>query len=136
MRRGGRRPLGLDAERDIAAGLESFAGVGRRLEVKGEPGGVLVIDDYGHHPTAIAATIAAVRERYPGGRLWAVYEPLTYHRTAAMLDAFAAVLGDGRSRSSSPTSGPAATPIRRSRAPPRWPRPSRARDGHARRGAG
>jgi UDP-N-acetylmuramate--alanine ligase len=51
-----------------------------------------VLDDYGHHPTAIAATLAAVRERYPGRRLWAVYEPLTYHRTAAMLDAFADVL--------------------------------------------
>ena len=76
----------------IAAGLSSFAGVGRRLEVKGEPRGVLVLDDYGHHPTAIAATLASVRARYPGRRVWAVYEPLTYHRTAAMLDAFADVL--------------------------------------------
>jgi UDP-N-acetylmuramate--alanine ligase len=56
-------------------------------------GGVVVLDDYGHHPTAMAATFAAVRERYPGRRLWAVYEPLTYHRTAAMLEEFAAVLG-------------------------------------------
>ena len=55
-----------------------------------------VLDDYAHHPTAIAATIAAVRERYPGRRLWAVYEPLTFHRTAAMLDAFADVLAHGR----------------------------------------
>lgn len=76
----------------IVAGLASFGGVGRRLEVKGEPGGVLVLDDYGHHPTAIAATLAAVREAYPGRRVWAVYEPLTYHRTAALLDAFADVL--------------------------------------------
>jgi len=83
--------LGLDAEA-IASGLASFGGVGRRLEVKGEPWGVLVLDDYGHHPTAIAATLAAVRARYPGRRVWAVYEPLTYHRTAAMLDAFADVL--------------------------------------------
>ena len=66
--------------------------MGRRLEVKGQPRGVLVLDDYGHHPTAIAATMAAVRERYPGRRLWAVYEPLTFHRTAAMLEAFADVL--------------------------------------------
>ena len=85
------RVLGVAAA-DIAAGLATFAGVGRRLEVKGEPRGVLVLDDYGHHPTAIAATLAAVRERYPGPALWAVYEPLTYHRTAAMLDAFADVL--------------------------------------------
>ena len=45
----------------------------------------MVYDDYGHHPTAIAATLAAVRQREPGRRVWAVYEPLTFHRTAAML---------------------------------------------------
>jgi UDP-N-acetylmuramate--alanine ligase len=77
----------------IARGLGSFAGVGRRLELKGDVGGVVVLDDYGHHPTAMAATFATVRDLYPGRRLWAVYEPLTYHRTAAMLGEFAAVLG-------------------------------------------
>ncbi len=76
----------------VVAGLASFQGVGRRMQVIGEPRGILVLDDYGHHPTAIAATLAAVRETYPGRRVWAVYEPLTYHRTAAMLDAFADVL--------------------------------------------
>ncbi len=76
----------------IVAGMERFHGVARRLEVKGEPGGVLVLDDYGHHPSAIRATLATVRARYPGRPIWAVYEPLTYHRTAAMLDAFADVL--------------------------------------------
>jgi UDP-N-acetylmuramate--alanine ligase len=76
----------------IVAGLESFAGVGRRLERLGEAAGVVVYDDYGHHPTAIRATIAAVRQREPGRRLWAVYEPLTFHRTAAMLPAFAEAL--------------------------------------------
>ncbi len=81
--------VGPDA---IVAGLASFRGVGRRMEVKGEPRGVLVLDDYGHHPTAIGATLAAVRETYPGRQVWAVYEPLTYHRTAAMLPAFADVL--------------------------------------------
>jgi UDP-N-acetylmuramate--alanine ligase len=70
----------------------TFEGVGRRLELKGVVGDVVVLDDYGHHPTAIAATLAAVRRRYPGRRTWVVYEPLTYHRTAAMLDAFADVL--------------------------------------------
>ncbi len=78
----------------IVAALGTYAGVERRLELKGEVGGVVVLDDYGHHPTAIAATFAAVRERYPGRRLWAVYEPLTYHRTAALLGTFAAVLED------------------------------------------
>ena len=78
----------------IAAGLASFPGVGRRLERKGEAGGVLVYDDYGHHPTAIRETLAAVRQRAPGRRVWAVYEPLTYHRTAALLDDFADVLAE------------------------------------------
>ena len=76
----------------IAAGLASFAGVGRRLERKGEAAGVVVYDDYGHHPTAIRETLAAVRQREPGRRVWAVYEPLTYHRTAALLASFAEVL--------------------------------------------
>jgi UDP-N-acetylmuramate--alanine ligase len=76
----------------ILAGLATFPGVGRRLELKGEVGGVVVLDDYGHHPTAMAATFAAVASRYPGRRLWAVYEPLTFHRTAALLGDFADVL--------------------------------------------
>ncbi|HEV7809832.1 MAG TPA: cyanophycin synthetase [Candidatus Limnocylindrales bacterium] len=82
---------GLPPDR-IAAGLASFPGVGRRLERKGEAAGVVVFDDYGHHPTAIRETLAAVRQRAPGRRIWAVYEPLTFHRTAALLDEFAAVL--------------------------------------------
>ena len=85
--------LGLDPVR-IASGLGTFTGVGRRLERKGEIAGVVVYDDYGHHPTAIHETIAAIRQREPGRRVWAVYEPLTYHRTAAMLDAFADALAE------------------------------------------
>jgi UDP-N-acetylmuramate--alanine ligase len=85
--------LGL-APDAIVRGLEGFAGVGRRLERKGEARGVAVYDDYGHHPTAIRATLAAVRQREPGRRVWAVYEPLTFHRTAALLPEFAAVLAD------------------------------------------
>jgi UDP-N-acetylmuramate--alanine ligase len=76
----------------LEVGLGSFNGVGRRLERKGEGRGVVVYDDYGHHPTAIRETLAAMRQLEPGRRIWAVYEPLTYHRTAAMLDAFAEVL--------------------------------------------
>jgi UDP-N-acetylmuramate--alanine ligase len=64
----------------------------RRFEVKGEPAGVLVIDDYGHHPSAIGATIAAARSRYPGRPLWVAHEPLTYHRAAAMLEELAVAL--------------------------------------------
>jgi UDP-N-acetylmuramate--alanine ligase len=85
--------LGVDPER-IAAGLASFPGVARRLERKGEVAGVVVYDDYGHHPTAIRATLEAIRQREPGRRVWAVYEPLTYHRTAALLPQFAEVLAE------------------------------------------
>jgi len=85
--------LGVD-RRAIAHGLETFPGVGRRLERKGEVDGVVVYDDYGHHPTAIRATIAAVRQREPGRRVWAVYEPLTFHRTAALLGDFADALAE------------------------------------------
>ena len=90
------RHLGLTTAQ-IAAGLASFEGVARRLEPKGEVAGVAVYDDYGHHPTAIRATVAAVRQREPGRRLWIACEPLTYHRTAALLDELAAALalGDG-----------------------------------------
>jgi UDP-N-acetylmuramate--alanine ligase len=85
--------LGLSGP-EIRDGLATFPGVGRRLERKGEAAGVVVYDDYGHHPTAIRATIEAVRQREPGRRVWAVYEPLTFHRTAALLDEFAAALGE------------------------------------------
>jgi UDP-N-acetylmuramate--alanine ligase len=83
--------LGLGGH-EIADGLASFDGVGRRFDVKAEPNGVLVIDDYGHHPTAIAATVDAVRSRYPGRPLWVAHEPLTYHRAAAMLEELAQAL--------------------------------------------
>ena len=85
--------LALGVEPDsLAASLGTFGGVGRRLERKGEGRGVVVYDDYGHHPTAIRETLSALRQLEPGRRIWAVYEPLTYHRTAAMLVEFAEVL--------------------------------------------
>ena len=59
----------------LAAGLRSFRSVKRRLEVKAELHGVTIIDDFAHHPTAIAATLKAIRTRYAGRRLWAVLEP-------------------------------------------------------------
>jgi UDP-N-acetylmuramate--alanine ligase len=85
------RVLGVD-EAAIRESVASYHGVGRRMEVKGDVAGVVVIDDYGHHPTAIAKTLEAVRSRYPGHRVWAVYEPLTFHRTAQLLPRFAEVL--------------------------------------------
>jgi UDP-N-acetylmuramate: L-alanyl-gamma-D-glutamyl-meso-diaminopimelate ligase len=55
--------------------FKSFSGIGRRQEVRGEARGVKVIDDFGHHPTAIAHTLQALRHRYPGHRIWTIFEP-------------------------------------------------------------
>jgi UDP-N-acetylmuramate: L-alanyl-gamma-D-glutamyl-meso-diaminopimelate ligase len=55
--------------------LKSFAGIARRQEVRGEARGVKVIDDFGHHPTAIGQTLQALRQRYHGQRVWAIFEP-------------------------------------------------------------
>ncbi len=63
---------------EIVAGLAAFSGVRRRMEVKGEAAGVVVIDDFAHHPTAIAETLRAVRQRYPGRRVWCVLEPRSW----------------------------------------------------------
>lgn len=63
------------APEKIREALASFKGIARRQEVRGEAGGVKVIDDFGHHPTAIAQTLAAMRQRYVGQRLWAIFEP-------------------------------------------------------------
>jgi UDP-N-acetylmuramate: L-alanyl-gamma-D-glutamyl-meso-diaminopimelate ligase len=68
------RNLGLSADQ-IRSGFASFTGVKRRQEIRGEVGGVLVIDDFAHHPTAVRETITAIRLRYPERRLWAVFEP-------------------------------------------------------------
>jgi UDP-N-acetylmuramate: L-alanyl-gamma-D-glutamyl-meso-diaminopimelate ligase len=68
------RSLGLSPEA-IARGFATFKGVKRRQEPRGEVGGVLVIDDFAHHPTAVRETILALRQRYPTRRLWAVFEP-------------------------------------------------------------
>jgi UDP-N-acetylmuramate: L-alanyl-gamma-D-glutamyl-meso-diaminopimelate ligase len=68
------RLLGLN-ENEIQRGLESFRGIKRRMEVRGRERGVTVIDDFAHHPTAIATTLEGARARYPGSRIWAVFEP-------------------------------------------------------------
>lgn len=59
----------------ITSAMAAFRGVLRRLEVKGESSGVLVVDDFAHHPTAIRATLDAARHRWPGRKLWALFEP-------------------------------------------------------------
>jgi UDP-N-acetylmuramate--alanine ligase len=73
----------------IAESLSTFTGVGRRLELKGEAGGVTVVDDYGHHPTEIKATIEALRQRWPDRRVVALFQPHRYTRTKQLMEAFA-----------------------------------------------
>ena len=65
---------GVDVK-EIAAALKTFKSVKRRLEVKAQVNGITIVDDFAHHPTAIAGTLAALRGRYPGGRLWVILEP-------------------------------------------------------------
>ncbi|MDE0343244.1 MAG: UDP-N-acetylmuramate:L-alanyl-gamma-D-glutamyl-meso-diaminopimelate ligase [Deltaproteobacteria bacterium] len=86
------REIGLSAS-GIRSALASFRGVRRRQEIAGEAAGVLVIDDFAHHPTAVADTIAAVREAWPGRRLWAVFEPRSQtSRRRVFLEEFAEAL--------------------------------------------
>ncbi|WP_163866739.1 UDP-N-acetylmuramate:L-alanyl-gamma-D-glutamyl-meso-diaminopimelate ligase [Myxococcus eversor] len=68
------RGLGLSFD-EIARGLSTFQGVKRRQEPRGEPNGILVVDDFAHHPTAVRETIDAIHHRYPERRLWAIFEP-------------------------------------------------------------
>jgi len=77
-----------------AAALMEFAGTGRRFDLRGVAWGVDLLDDYAHHPTEIRTTLAAARQRYPDRRIWAVWQPHTYSRTQALLDAFAASFKD------------------------------------------
>jgi UDP-N-acetylmuramate--alanine ligase len=76
---------------EAARALETFPGVARRFERKGERNGALIYDDYAHHPTEVAATLQAARELEPG-RLIAAFQPHLYSRTKALADAFGAAL--------------------------------------------
>ena len=77
--------LGLSFDR-IAAGLAEFQGAERRFELRGEPRGILLVDDYGHHPTEIAAVLAAAKTL--NRRIVVAFQPHRYTRTAALMDAF------------------------------------------------
>jgi UDP-N-acetylmuramate--alanine ligase len=81
--------LGLPLDR-AAVALNEFRGTGRRFEVRGQAGGVTVIDDYAHHPAHIQATLQAARGRYPRQRIWAVWQPHTYSRTRVLFNDYAA----------------------------------------------
>jgi UDP-N-acetylmuramate--alanine ligase len=75
----------LDIDREtVRHALSSFPGVGRRFETQGQVNGRTVVDDYGHHPTEIRATLAAARARYGARPLWAVFQPHTYSRLKAL----------------------------------------------------
>jgi UDP-N-acetylmuramate--alanine ligase len=81
--------LGLSFDR-VASGLKDFRGAERRFDVRGEPNGILVVDDYGHHPTEIAAVLAAARTL--NRRIVVAFQPHRYSRTASLLDAFGPAL--------------------------------------------
>ncbi len=75
-----------------AEALAGFCGLQRRLEMRGTFGGVTVVDDYAHHPTEVTATLAAVRQCFPGRRVWCVFQPHQVSRTTRLLDELAASL--------------------------------------------
>jgi UDP-N-acetylmuramate--alanine ligase len=85
--------MGLSLEK-AARALEQFTGAGRRFEVRGEVNKITVIDDYGHHPTEIRATLAAARARYAQRRIWAIWQPHTYSRTQSLFTEFANAFND------------------------------------------
>lgn len=82
----------------IQAGIRNFAGVGRRFDVQGEfplkAGKVLLIDDYGHHPTEVAVTLKALRDGWPDKRLVMIYQPHRYSRTKDLYEDFVDVLSE------------------------------------------
>jgi UDP-N-acetylmuramate--alanine ligase len=79
--------VGIPIEKAIES-LSRFAGTGRRFDIQGEAAGVLVIDDYAHHPSEIRATLSAARRRYPDREIWVVWQPHTYSRTRQLFDEF------------------------------------------------
>ena len=87
------RELGAPLEA-LAEGLRTFRGAGRRMELIADTAGVIVYDDYGHHPTEVRATLAAMRQKVGDRRLWAVFEPHMYSRTALFMDEFAHAFTD------------------------------------------
>ena len=76
----------------LASGLYGFTGVSRRFELMAEINDIKIIDDYAHNPDKVGATLKAARARYPEGKIWALFKPHTYSRTAALLPEFARAL--------------------------------------------
>jgi len=89
--------VGLELEmdfEDIKKGLRNLGGLARRFHVKGDKQGILVMDDYGHHPTEIAATLETARECWPERRLIVLFQPHRYSRTKALYDRFVTSFND------------------------------------------
>ena len=84
--------MGLPIEK-VLAGLHSFTGTRRRLELKGEVAGIRVLDDYAHHPTEVEATLRAAREFAEGARLVVAFQPYRYYRTEMFAEEFGQALG-------------------------------------------
>ncbi len=84
---------GVDAQIATAA-VGSYNGASRRFEIRGVAAGVTVIDDYAHNPAKVQATLAAARSRYPGRRIWAIFQPHTFSRTRTLLHEMAASFAD------------------------------------------
>jgi len=84
--------LGAEPESALRT-LGAFSGTGRRFEVVGMSQGVTVVVDYAHHPSEIRATISAARERFPGAKLWVIFQPHTFSRTRTFFSEFAKALG-------------------------------------------
>lgn len=87
------RSLGFSQEQ-VQSGLDEYQGIKRRMEYIGEYKGAKVFDDYAHHPTAIKETLAMARLRFPESRIWTVFEPHTFSRTAAVLPELAKAFAD------------------------------------------
>jgi len=79
---------GLEPQRILQL-LPAFAGVDRRLMLKGQFGQITILDDYAHHPTEIKASLSAIRQRYQPSRIWCIFQPHQYSRTRFLLDDFA-----------------------------------------------
>ncbi|MDQ7034359.1 MAG: UDP-N-acetylmuramate--L-alanine ligase [Anaerolineae bacterium] len=80
--------------RDAAQALSTFRGTSRRFDIREDVDGIVVIDDYAHHPTAIRTTIDAARKRYPERELWVIWQPHTYSRTQQLWDDYLRAFGD------------------------------------------
>ena len=78
----------------VSQALSTFSGTGRRFDLVGEANGISILDDYAHHPTEIRATLQAARARFPGRRIWAVWQPHTYSRTRSLLAEFSTAFKD------------------------------------------